>query len=148
MITISITKAALVAAKACEGGLALYETIKAYQDDVRREEGKAPRRGVLVRWTRLHSIWLATGAPDMASWLVDQGIVPQVCLPFANLDGANLRGANLRGANLDGASLRGANLDGADLRGANWPRDKAPPAGWEKRDAACSCCSVLVKGDQ
>jgi len=183
MIIISITETALRAEDPCVDGLDLFRAIKRHQDEVRAAEGKPLRRGLRVRWTRLHGLWLAAAYPSMAGWLADKGIVPQVSLPFADLRGANLRGAdldganlrgadldganlpfanldgaNLRGANLDGANLRGANLDGANLdganlrganlRGANWPRDKAPPDGWEKRDAACSCCSVLTKGGQ
>ena len=103
MITVTITEAALRAEDPCIDGLDLFASIKAHQDDVRRGEGKPPRRGLRVTWTRLHALWLATAYPSMAGWLVDKGIVSGVCLPFANLDGANLPFANLRGANLDGA---------------------------------------------
>jgi uncharacterized protein YjbI with pentapeptide repeats len=175
MITVAITEAALRAEDACVDGLDLFAVIKAHQDDVRRSEGKTPRRGLRVTWTRLHALWLATAYPSMAGWLVDKGIVPSVCLrganldganlpfanldganlPFANLDGANLPFANLRGANLDGANLRGANLDGANLDGANldganldgakWSRDKAPPKGWKSCPTSCPCCAFLAK---
>jgi uncharacterized protein YjbI with pentapeptide repeats len=63
-------------------------------------------------------------------------------LTGANLTGARLIGADLTGADLirarlNGAHLTGAHLDGADLTGADltrtiWPKDPAPPLGWER----------------
>jgi uncharacterized protein YjbI with pentapeptide repeats len=88
-----------------------------------------------VRWTALHSLWLAVAIPDDYAWAVTHGLLPgAICLAGADLTradltranlagaylaGAYLAGANLAGANLARAYLTGADLTGADLAGAN-----------------------------
>ena len=179
MITVSIRRADLVAENACNPWLALFDVLKTHQDEQRArsigpegspQAARGPRAGLVVRWSRLHALWLASAYPSFASWLVERGIVPQVSLISAslrgaNLDGASLRGASLDGANLDSASLRGANLDGASLRGAslrganldgaslrgaslrgaNWPSGRDAPLGWEINACSAGCCRTLVR---
>ncbi|WCQ92562.1 pentapeptide repeat-containing protein [Sorangium sp. Soce836] len=117
MITVSLTRQALTREGACSDGLALFDSIKALADEQRAAEGKPARRGLVVRWTRLHTLWAATAYPSFFGWLVGKGLVPG-----ANLDGANLAGAYLAGAYLARANLDGANLDGANLARANLAR--------------------------
>ena len=128
MITVSIRRADLVAENACNPWLALFDVLKTHQDEQRArsigpegspQAARGPRAGLVVRWSRLHALWLASAYPSFASWLVERGIVPQVSLISASLRGANLDGASLRGASLDGANLDSASLRGASLRGAN-----------------------------
>jgi len=117
VISVTISRKALVKAKACESGLALYDKIAGLQpeSDTRRD-----RRIRIVRWTPFHGIWLAVAYGDFSRWLVARGLVPN--LSGANLERANLYGANLERANLYGADLSGANLYGANLSGANLDR--------------------------
>ncbi len=140
MITVTIQRKDLEKADACGGGLGLFDSIKALADEQRKAEGKAARKGVTIRWSRLHALWLATAYPEYSRWLIDMGIVPAISFRGANLDGANLIRANLYGANLDGANLIRANLDGA-----KWPTDKTPPDGYTVEAQSCGCCARLRK---
>ncbi len=135
MITISLLRSALAAATPCAKGLALYDDIKAQADEQRVAEGKPARRGIVIRWTRTHALWLAYAYPDFSAWLIENGIVPAISFRDANLYGANLRGANLRGANLSWANLSWANLRGANLSCANlsWANLRGANLGeWER----------------
>jgi len=129
VITVSLSQDTLASKGACKEGLALFDTIKAMADAERLKLKKPRRRGIVLRWSRLHYLWLATAYPGFSSWLIERGHEPSLGLDGANLDGANLDGANLDGANLDGANLDGANLDGANLDGA---RALSLPDGWER----------------
>ncbi len=105
---------------ASEDDLALFDSIKLAQDDVRRASGQKPRRSLRVEWTLTAQLWAATAYPGFFGWLRDQGAVPPVHAERrANLYGANLIRANLYSANLEGAILEGANLEGAILIRAN-----------------------------
>ena len=134
MITVSIRRADLVAENACNPWLALFDVLKTHQDEQRArsigpegspQAARGPRAGLVVRWSRLHALWLASAYPSFASWLVERGIVPQVSLISASLDGAN--------------------LDGASLRGANWPSGRDAPLGWEINACSAGCCRTLVR---
>jgi uncharacterized protein YjbI with pentapeptide repeats len=52
-------------------------------------------------------------------FLSRSGLVQELDLSGAHLDGAHLDGADLSGAHLDGADLSGTHLDGADLSGTH-----------------------------
>ena len=120
MLIIQLRRADLEREGACREGLALFDAIKAAQDDVRRATGRKPRRSLRVRWTLTHQLWMATAYPQFFGWLGDVGLLPRAhARSGANLGGANLCGANLCGANLVGANHCGANLGGANLYGAN-----------------------------
>ena len=153
MLTLRLNRKDLKKRRACSKGLALFDSIKEMQDEIRTANGKQLRKSLEVEWSLFHQIWAATTWPEFMSWLIDAGLTPCVNAAGANLQGANLRGANLYGANLDGAdldgadldganlqnaNLRGANLDGANLRGANRLSDDSIPNGWQF--AACGCC--------
>ena len=114
MLTLRLNRKDLEKRRACSKGLALFDSIKEMQDEIRTANGKQLRKSLKVEWSLLHQIWAATTWPEFMSWLITVGLTPCV-----NGAGANLRGANLDGANLDGANLRGANLKGANLKGAN-----------------------------
>jgi len=123
-LILRLTRAEVRRAGACSEGLALFDELKALQDDARRTAGRSPRRALRVPYTLLHQLWAATAYPQFFGWLGDVGLLPRAHGPKANLGGADLRsanlgGADLRSANLGGADLRSANLGGADLRGAN-----------------------------
>ena len=113
MITVTISKAALKEAGACAAGIALFDTIKRAADAQRATEGKPPRRGLRVRWSRLHALWLSVAYPEFAAWLIGAGLVPSIAFQMANLDGAN------------------------------WQSDREPPTGWKKVPKNCSCCVML-----
>jgi len=149
MIVIRIKRAKLVKLGACKEGLALFDAIKAGQDEVRARKGRKPRASLRLAWSLTAQLWAARDSGGFLGWLIDKGIAPRVSAGYgadlrgADLRGANLRGANLRGANLYGADLRGADLRGANLRGANLcganlrgadlygaNRSSDPPAGW------------------
>ena len=117
---------------ACREGLALFDTIKALQDDERARAGRKPRRSLRLRWGLTEQLWLAKAYPSWAGWIRDAGLVPPCSgrrsekrnlrgadLSCANLSGAIIRGADLSCANLSGAIIRCANLSYADLHGAN-----------------------------
>jgi hypothetical protein len=120
-----LNRKALVGLNACSDGLALFDSIKAGQDDIRALAGRQPRRSLRLEWNLVTQIWMATAYPGFHSWLITVGAIGPVHSKYganlygANLDGANLSRANLSRANLDGANLDGANLDGANLYGAN-----------------------------
>ena len=144
MLIIQLRRADLEREGACREGLALFDAIKAAQDDVRRATGRKPRRSLRVRWTLTHQLWMATAYPQFFGWLGDVGLLPRAhARSGANLGGANLYGANLYGANLVRANLDGANLDGANLCGANlcgarnWPASVPIPDGWRLCDQGC-----------
>ena len=158
MIQVSIRRSELVAEGACSDGLALYDSILAHRNEHRGRRGLPARDRLVMRWTRLHTLMLATSHPGFHGWCVERGILPQASLAGANLDGANLDGANLDGANLaranlaraylDGANLARANLAGAYLDGANLARAKrnrhdVPIYGWDGEPASCGCCVRL-----
>jgi len=173
MIQVSIRRSELVAEGACSDGLALYDSILAHQNEHRGRRGLPARDRLVMRWSRLHTLMIATSHPGFHAWCVEHGILPQASLRSANLVGANLRGAslvgaNLRSANLDGADLRGADLRGASLVGANLRSanlrgaslvgadllganlrgakrgwHNAPIDGWDSDPDACGCCVLL-----
>ena len=118
MLIIQLRRADLEREGACREGLALFDAIKAAQDDVRRATGRKPRRSLRVRWTLTHQLWMATAYPQFFGWLGDVGLLPRAHAR----SGANLGGANLVRANLDGANLVRANLYGANLVRANLVR--------------------------
>ena len=148
MLTLRLNRKDLKKRRACGKGLALFDSIKEMQDEIRTAKGKQLRKSLEVEWSLFHQIWAATTWPEFMSWLIDAGLTPCVNAAGANLQGANLRGANLQNANLDGANLYGANLRdanlyGANLEGANLIRanrasNDPMPNGW--RLAACKCC--------
>ena len=147
MITLSLSRKDLVnihGKAACGGGLALFDTIKAMQDDERRKVGKAPRRGLTVRWTRAHQVWIAVAYPGFAAWLRDNGLAPNVSLSSADLRGANLSSAN-RSADLSSANLRGADLSSADLSSARIAKGATAPAGWHAVDSGSTYEVALAK---
>jgi hypothetical protein len=128
MITLSLRRKDLVdihGTPACEGGLALFDAIKAMQDDDRRKAGKAPRHGLTVTWTRAHQVWAAVAYPGFAAWLRDNGLAPNV---------------SLRGADLSDANLRGA-----DLSGARIAKGTEPPTGWRAVDIGSDYVVTLAK---
>ena len=147
MLTLRLNRKDLKKRRACGKGLALFDSIKEMQDEIRTANGKQLRKSLKVEWSLLHQIWAATTWPEFMSWLITVGLTPCVNgaganLRGANLDGANLDGANLQGANLYGADLQNANLDGAnlygaDLQNANRLKDDSIPNGWQF--AACGC---------
>jgi len=118
-ITVRLDRAALEAANACDGGLALFDALLAHQTEERARRGLRPLRHLRIRWTPLHALWSAGAYPEFSRWLYARGLIPLISLGGANLEGANLGGANLEGANLGGAYLVDANLVGANLGGAN-----------------------------
>jgi hypothetical protein len=117
-LIVRIYRRDLVAARACADGIAIYDAIAAMA--LARGDERATKR-LRIRWTPLHSLWLAKAYPSHSNWLIEQNIVPS--LP-------NLRGADLYGADLRGADLYGANLGGADLGDCYWPKSRPAPEGW------------------
>jgi hypothetical protein len=118
-----LTRSTIVSLGACQDGLALFDDIKAGQDDVRALAGRQPRRALRLQWDLVSQIWMAQAYPGFFRWLVGVGAIGPVHAKHrANLYGANLTRANLYGANLTGANLDGANLTGANLYGANLTR--------------------------
>ncbi len=140
MLVVQLSRKELEQAGACHDGLALFDSVKAGQDDVRRASGRQPRRSLRMRWTLTHQLWMATAHPSFFGWLGDVGLFSRVYTKRgADLGGADLYGANLGGADLGGANLGGANLGGADLDGArNWPSSVPIPNGWKL--CAYGCC--------
>ena len=144
MIVIRIKREKLVKLGACAEGLALFDAIKAGQDEVRARKGRKPRASLRLAWSLTAQLWAARNSGGFFGWLVDKGLAPRVSAGYgADLRGADLRGADLRGADLRGANLRGADLYGADLRGADLygvnlygadlrgaDRSSDPPDGW------------------
>ena len=124
-----IDRAQLTDERACEEGLALFDAVKAAQDDMRRSCGKAPRKKLRLEWSPIAYLWLECNGRGFASWLYGRGIVTMPSfeganlasanLAYVNIERANLTGANLASADLAGADLARANLDGANLTGAN-----------------------------
>jgi hypothetical protein len=114
MLIFRVNRKRLERKGACEDGLALFDTIKDMQDEIRAANGKPLRKAVQTQLTLTHQLWMAKAYPQFMSWLIDMRLMPCV-----NGRQADLRGADLSGANLSGANLRGANLSGADLRGAD-----------------------------
>jgi len=148
--------------RACTDGLALFHDLLALQGGVyvvvRLRSGERVARlrtdRVRLRLDVLGQLWLARDCAHV-DWLREQGLIPAVSAPRADLSGANLSGADLSGADLSGAdlsgadlsgaNLSGADLSGADLRGADlrgaWRYSSDPvPAGWAYSDG------VLVRG--
>lgn len=132
MITVALTRADLVEKrvaagleKACQNGLDLFDALKAHCDEQRARDGKPRRRGIVIRWSRVHALWMATAYPSHSAWMIGAGLLP--AMGFADAD---LRGAHLRGAHLGGADLRGADLRGAYL--GDWERG---PDGYARRKA-------------
>ena len=120
MIVIRIKREKLVKLGACAEGLALFDAIKAGQDEVRARKGRKPRASLRLAWSLTAQLWAARNSGGFFGWLVDKGLAPRVSAGYgADLRGADLRGADLSDANLSGADLYGVNLYGADLRGAN-----------------------------
>jgi uncharacterized protein YjbI with pentapeptide repeats len=124
MITVSILRSDLVRKNIYSEGLAFYDELKSMFDKQRVSEGKFACRGIRIRWTRVHSLWLATAFPDFAQWLTAYGLIPNAYLVGANLKNANLVNAylpfaNLAEANLENACLAGTNLKNAHLARAN-----------------------------
>lgn len=98
MILISITRAELVAAGACEEGLRDFDELAALQGQVAGTWS--------FFWTPLFAVEFARGLYKRhIEWLYESGFIPR----------ANLRSANLRSADLGGADLGGANLYVANL---------------------------------
>ncbi len=62
---------------------------------------------------------LSLPALDLRGVDWSQQSAPELCLPYAHLDGANLFNAHLHGADLSWAHLHGADLSWAHLDGAN-----------------------------
>jgi hypothetical protein len=120
MISVSIWRKTLVANRACDAGLALFDAIAAQQPE---SDPRRLRRIRIPRWTALH--WIMLVQADLGEWCATRGIVPR-----ANLSGANLRGAGLSYADLSGADLSGADLRGANLSGAYRGHGQPPIPGW------------------
>jgi len=121
-LTVTIHRRALQRHGACEEGLALFDAIKGCADGERAAAGKPARKGLVVRWTRVHAIWMATVYPAFSRWLNDHDLIPAINLTCADLTCADLTRANLTRANLYGADLTRANLTGADLTRADLTR--------------------------
>ena len=111
MISVTIYRRELVALKACQDGMRLFEWL-------REEQGR--RHSVLIRnWGPLHHVWLAVGSPNFAAWLRAKNLIPISDLRSANLSSADLSSADLSSADLRSADLRWANLSSANLRWAD-----------------------------
>jgi len=123
-IAISLSRAELLAAKACSAGMTWFDTWpRLYDGD----------QEIVVLWSPLAMVWsLAnpnSNQRSMARWLIDNGLLPMWSLSGAYLSGAYLSGAYLSGADLSGAYLSRADLSRADLSGAYYPGG-ALPGGW------------------
>ena len=108
MLIFRVTRDELLQKGACAKGLALFDQIKAMQDEERAKRGRKPRCAFQTKLTLLHQLWLAATYPQFLAWLIDQRLMPCVNGRRANLEGASLEGANLEGASLEGANLAGA----------------------------------------
>lgn len=60
MLFLNISRRTLMRHKACNSGLALFDSIKAGQDAVRALAGKRPRRDLRIRLDLVSQLWMAT----------------------------------------------------------------------------------------
>ena len=137
---LTLRRADLVAAHACQEWLDIFDAICALRGDDRAplvRRGGVSRRDpqrLRIELTPLAQLWMARDAKDAVMWLRARGVLGPVFAPRLRAAGIDLRGAYLTGAYLSGADLRGADLTGADLRGADrWSSDP-PVTGWTVRD--------------
>jgi len=133
---LTLRRADLVAAKACNEWLAQFDAICAARGDVtapsvRRKDGTSYRdpSRLRIELTPLAQVWAARDARGAVEWLRARGLWPS-----ANLSGADLYGADLYGADLSGANLYGADLSGANLYGANGVGDRIIDGGIREGD--------------
>ena len=108
--TVVLLRSDLTDRGACPPGLRLFDEFAAAQGN--SEELRIPFAGLL--WASCSPL-----AREFVEWAQDEGLLPYVNAPRADLCGADLEGANLRSADLRSADLEGANLRSADLEGAN-----------------------------
>ena len=122
--TLTLRRADLVAARACQEWLGIFDAICALRGDDRAplvRRGGVSRRDpqrLRIELTPLAQLWMAR---DAVSWLRDKGVLGPVFAPRVQAPGVDLSGANLRGADLYSAR--------------RWSDDPAVP-GWTLRDGA------------